>query len=57
MIVVDASAMTELLLQTRVGSYDAMYVALAEALDAPVVTCDRPLRAAPGVTARIEVIR
>ena len=35
----------------------AMYVALAEALDAPLVTCDGPLGAAPGVAARVEVIR
>jgi predicted nucleic acid-binding protein len=25
-----------------------MYVALAEALDAPLVTCDRPLASTPG---------
>jgi hypothetical protein len=31
-------------------------VALAEALDAPVVTCDTPLAKAPGHRARIEAI-
>jgi predicted nucleic acid-binding protein len=33
-----------------------MYVALAEALDAPIVTCDAPLARAAGHHARIEAI-
>jgi predicted nucleic acid-binding protein len=33
-----------------------MYVALAEAIEAPIVTCDNPLAKAPGHRARIEVI-
>jgi predicted nucleic acid-binding protein len=33
-----------------------MYVALAEALDAPIVTCDTALAKAPGHRARIEAI-
>jgi predicted nucleic acid-binding protein len=33
-----------------------MYVALAEAIDAPLVTCDRPLAQASGHRARIEMI-
>ena len=37
--------------------YDAMYLALAEALDATVVTCDAPFGATPRLVARIEVIR
>ena len=37
-------------------AYDAMYLALAESLDATVLTCDRPFGAAPGHAARIEVI-
>jgi predicted nucleic acid-binding protein len=37
-------------------AYDAVYVALAEALEAPIVTCDAPLAKAPGHRARIEVI-
>jgi predicted nucleic acid-binding protein len=43
-------------LRENVTAYDAMYVALAEALDAPIVTCDRPLAKAPGHRARIEAI-
>lgn len=37
--------------------YDAMYLALAAALDATVVTCDAPFGATPQRVARIEVIR
>jgi predicted nucleic acid-binding protein len=37
--------------------YDAMYLALAEALDATVVTCDGPFGSTRGHSARIEVIR
>jgi predicted nucleic acid-binding protein len=89
-IVVDASALVEFLLQTPLGTrveaiqdlidldlhrhahldlltrawklrenvtaYDAMYVALAEALGARVVTCDTRLAKAPGHRAPIEVI-
>jgi len=43
-------------LRDNLTAYDAMYVALAEALDAPMVTCDTPLAKAPGHHARIEVI-
>ena len=43
-------------LRENVTAYDAMYVALAEALDATVVTCDTPLAKAPGRRARIDVI-
>jgi predicted nucleic acid-binding protein len=43
-------------LRQNVTAYDAMYVALAEALDAPIVTCDAPLAKAPGHRAQIEVI-
>jgi predicted nucleic acid-binding protein len=43
-------------LRDNVTAYDAMYVALGEALDAPVVTCDGPLARAPGHHARIEMI-
>ncbi len=42
-------------LRRSLTSYDAAYVALAEILDAPLVTLDRRLSAAPGVTCRIEV--
>ncbi|HEY1246363.1 MAG TPA: type II toxin-antitoxin system VapC family toxin, partial [Hyphomicrobiaceae bacterium] len=37
-------------------AYNAVYVALAEALDAPLVTRDARLAAAPGHQARIEVM-
>ncbi len=37
-------------------AYDATYVALAEALDAVLLTADRRLAKASGVEARIEVI-
>jgi len=43
-------------LRDNVSASDAMYVAHAEALDATVVTCDRPLAKAPGRGTRIEVI-
>jgi len=43
-------------LRENITAYDAMYVALADALDAPVVTCDTPLARAPGHRARIEAI-
>jgi predicted nucleic acid-binding protein len=43
-------------LRENVTAYDAMYVALAEALDAPIITCDAPLAKAPGHRAHIEVI-
>lgn len=33
-----------------------MYVALGEAIEAPIITCDGPLAKAPGHRARIEVI-
>lgn len=43
-------------LRENVTAYDAMYVALAEALHATVITCDVPLVKAPGHRARIEAI-
>jgi predicted nucleic acid-binding protein len=42
-------------LRQNITAYDAVYVALAEALDAALVTCDRALGAAKSA-ARIEVI-
>lgn len=42
-------------LRDTVTAYDAMFVALAEAVGAPLITCDRRLAAAPGVTAAVEV--
>lgn len=43
-------------LRRNCTAYDAMYLALAEALDATVVTCDRPLGSTPGHSATVEVI-
>ncbi len=42
-------------LRENLTAYDATFVALAEALDIPLVTCDARLVAAPGSRARIEV--
>jgi len=44
-------------LRDNLTAYDAIYVALAEAIDAPLVTCDFPLSAAPAHAARIELVR
>ena len=43
-------------LRQNVTAYDAVYLALAESLDATLVTCDRPLSTAPGHSARVELI-
>lgn len=43
-------------LRRNLTAYDAAYVALAEALDATLVTRDRRLAGAPGHTARVEVV-
>lgn len=43
-------------LRENVTAYDAMYVALAEALDARIITCDAPLAKTPGHRAPIELI-
>jgi predicted nucleic acid-binding protein len=43
-------------LRNNLTSYDALYVALAEALDAPLLSCDGKLAASPGHRARIESI-
>lgn len=44
-------------LRGNLSAYDAVYVALAEALPATLVTCDRKLGAAPAHAAQVEVIR
>jgi predicted nucleic acid-binding protein len=41
-------------LRHNVTAYDAAYLALAEALPAPLVTCDGRLASAPGHSARVE---
>ena len=38
-------------------AYDAMYVALAESLDSPLVTGDRRLASAPGLQCEVRIIR
>ena len=43
-------------LRDNISAYDAMYVALAEAIEATLVTCDSPLAKTPGRRTRIEVI-
>jgi predicted nucleic acid-binding protein len=44
-------------LRENLTAYDAMYVALAEAVDAPLATCDLRLASAPGHRVRIEAIQ
>jgi predicted nucleic acid-binding protein len=44
-------------LRKNVSFYNALYVALAEALELPLVTLDARMATAPGVRARIHVIR
>jgi predicted nucleic acid-binding protein len=43
-------------LRNNLTAYDAVYVALAEALDAPLLTRDQRLAAAPGHRARVELV-
>jgi predicted nucleic acid-binding protein len=43
-------------LRNNLTAYDAIYVALAEALDAPLLTRDKRLATAPGHHARIELV-
>jgi predicted nucleic acid-binding protein len=43
-------------LRENLTAYDAVYVALAEALDAPLVTRDARLAGAPGHEATIEIL-
>ena len=40
----------------NLSAYDAVYVALAEVLQATLLTCDARIARAPGVRARIEVL-
>ena len=43
-------------LRHNLTAYDAMYVVLAELLDAPLLTADRRLGSAPGVRCAVEVL-
>jgi predicted nucleic acid-binding protein len=42
-------------LRYNLTAYDAAYVALAESLEVPLVTCDRRLSEAPGHAAQVEL--
>ncbi|MBX3126832.1 MAG: type II toxin-antitoxin system VapC family toxin [Polyangiaceae bacterium] len=44
-------------LRANLTAYDAAYLALAEALDATLLTCDARLARAPGARRRVEVVR
>ena len=43
-------------LRSNLTAYDAVYVALAEALDAVLISCDQRLAHAPGGSGRVEYI-
>ena len=43
-------------LRSTLTAYDATYVALAEVLDAAVLTCDRKMASAPGHRAKVVVV-
>jgi predicted nucleic acid-binding protein len=43
-------------LRANVTAYDAAYIALAETLEAPLLTHDRRLQGAPGHSARVEFL-
>ena len=44
-------------LRHNLSAYDAVYVALAEALDSKVLTCDGRLARAPGVARSVELVK
>lgn len=44
-------------LRQNVSFYDALYIALAEALEAPLLTLDSRLAKAPGLRAEVEVVQ
>jgi predicted nucleic acid-binding protein len=61
-LLVERSAHSDLLrraweLQDSMTAYDGTYVALAEALDAPLLTCDGRLARSRGHRATIELLR
>ncbi len=43
-------------LRANLSTYDAVYVALAEALDGTLLTCDRRIASVPGIRARVMVV-
>jgi predicted nucleic acid-binding protein len=44
-------------LRQNLSAYDAVYVALADALDTVLLTCDGPLARAPGAARRVELVK
>ncbi len=44
-------------LRDHLSAYDAAYVALAEALDAPLLTCDAKLARTPAAARRVELVK
>ena len=44
-------------LRESISAYDAAYVALAEALDAPLLTCDAKLARSHGHRAKIDLVK
>jgi len=44
-------------LRHNLSAYDAAFIALAETLDAPLITCDRRLASSSGHTAHIELFK
>ena len=44
-------------LRHHLSAYDAVYVALAEALDTVLLTCDGRLARAPGTRPRVELVK
>lgn len=43
-------------LRSNLTAYDAVYVALAEALDATLLTCDRKIATVPGVGVPVDLV-
>ncbi|MGK2860284.1 MAG: type II toxin-antitoxin system VapC family toxin [Thermoanaerobaculia bacterium] len=43
-------------LRDNLSAYDAVYIALAEALDGTLLTCDARLSRAPGMSRRVELV-
>jgi predicted nucleic acid-binding protein len=43
-------------LRATLTAYDAIYVALAELLDAPLLSCDRRIASASGHRASVEIV-